>query len=361
MRSLTSGIVPSPGGGGVGGGAPDDAQYIVAASNATLTAERVATDTATVTWDFGTAAQAKANVPDGAITYAKIQDVSATDKVLGRSSVGAGDVEEIACTAAGRALLDDASAAAQRTTLGVGTADSPEFAAINIGAATDTTITRTGAGDIAVEGNAIYRAGGTDVPIADGGTGQSTATAAFDALAPTTTQGDIIYHNGTDNVRLAAGTSGMFLQTLGASANPVWAASRFFTVHNAGQGAGHNPADSTTYYFGRHAIFNPDGTYGTWQLSPTFACTIREVRITIIVGGTAGTAGQNVTFSIRVNNTTDNALGAHDFSASYTEKFSGLSIALAIDDTFAVKMATPAWTTNPTAVFYSAEISYSVP
>lgn len=45
--------------------------------------------------------------------------VSATDKVLGRLTAGAGTVEEIACTAAGRALLDDASADAQLTTLGV--------------------------------------------------------------------------------------------------------------------------------------------------------------------------------------------------------------------------------------------------
>ncbi len=58
--------------------------------------------------------------PD-AVTYAKMQNVSATDKVLGRSTAGAGDVEEIACTAAGRALIDDADAAAQRTTLGLGT------------------------------------------------------------------------------------------------------------------------------------------------------------------------------------------------------------------------------------------------
>ena len=56
---------------------------------------------------------------DGSVTYAKIQDVSATDKLLGRSSSGAGDVEEITCTAAGRALLDDADASAQRTTLGL--------------------------------------------------------------------------------------------------------------------------------------------------------------------------------------------------------------------------------------------------
>jgi hypothetical protein len=67
------------------------------------------------------------SIVDDAVTYAKIQNVSATDKILGRSSAGAGDVEEIACTLAGRNLLDDASASAQRTTLGVGTTDSVTF------------------------------------------------------------------------------------------------------------------------------------------------------------------------------------------------------------------------------------------
>lgn len=61
-------------------------------------------------------------IPVNTVTYAKIQDVSATDKLLGRSTAGAGDIEEITCTAAGRALLDDADASAQRTTLGLGTA-----------------------------------------------------------------------------------------------------------------------------------------------------------------------------------------------------------------------------------------------
>ena len=37
-------------------------------------------------------------------------------------------------------------------------------------------------------------------------------------------QGDVLYHNGTSYVRLGVGTSGQFLQTLGASANPAWAA-----------------------------------------------------------------------------------------------------------------------------------------
>lgn len=60
-----------------------------------------------------------ATIANDAVTYAKMQNVSATDKLLGRSTSGAGDVEEITCTAAGRALLDDADASAQRTTLGL--------------------------------------------------------------------------------------------------------------------------------------------------------------------------------------------------------------------------------------------------
>lgn len=36
-------------------------------------------------------------------------------------------------------------------------------------------------------------------------------------------QGDVIYYNGTSWVKLAAGTSGQFLKTNGAGANPAWA------------------------------------------------------------------------------------------------------------------------------------------
>lgn len=37
-------------------------------------------------------------------------------------------------------------------------------------------------------------------------------------------QGDILYYNGTQYARLGAGTSGYFLKTQGAGANPIWAA-----------------------------------------------------------------------------------------------------------------------------------------
>ncbi|MBU0777465.1 hypothetical protein KKF82_04315, partial [Patescibacteria group bacterium] len=49
------------------------------------------------------------------------------------------------------------SGATARTSLGVGTGDSPQFTGIELGAATDTTLTRTGAGDASIEGKAIYR------------------------------------------------------------------------------------------------------------------------------------------------------------------------------------------------------------
>jgi hypothetical protein len=43
--------------------------------------------------------------------------------------------------------------------------------------------------------------------IANGGTGQTTQTAAFDALSPLTTKGDLIVHDGTNNVRLGVGAT----------------------------------------------------------------------------------------------------------------------------------------------------------
>lgn len=49
------------------------------------------------------------------------------------------------------------------------------------------------------------------IPISAGGTGQSDKTSAFDALAPSTTKGDVIAHTGTDNVRVPVGADGEVL------------------------------------------------------------------------------------------------------------------------------------------------------
>lgn len=70
---------------------------------------------------------------------------------------------------------------AQSEITGLTTGDTPTFAGLNVGNA-DTAITRTSAGNIAVAGQTIYRQGGTDVAIADGGTGISTAPNAGEVL-----------------------------------------------------------------------------------------------------------------------------------------------------------------------------------
>ena len=82
-----------------------NSQYSGLVSNATHTGDVTGATALTIAAD--------------AVTYAKMQNVSAADKLLGRSTAGAGDVEEITCTAAGRAILDDADATAQRATLGL--------------------------------------------------------------------------------------------------------------------------------------------------------------------------------------------------------------------------------------------------
>lgn len=71
----------------------------------------------------------------------------------------------------------DTLAAANETVTGVWTFSN----GFEVGNA-DTTLTRASAGDISVEGNLIYRVGGTDVAVADGGTGASTAGGARAAL-----------------------------------------------------------------------------------------------------------------------------------------------------------------------------------
>ena len=63
------------------------------------------------------------------------------------------------------------------------------------------------------------------VAIANGGTGQTTANPAFNALAPTTTKGDLIVNNGTVNVRQAVGTDAFVLTADSTTASGIkWAA-----------------------------------------------------------------------------------------------------------------------------------------
>jgi hypothetical protein len=114
----------------------------ITAANPTLAAGELAFETDTRRFKLG----------DGTTAWTSLAYVtpyvSATDRLLGRSSAGAGVVEEITCTATGRSLIGSADAAAARTVLSVQPTASPAFTGAatvtNTGNVVPLTVTNTG-------------------------------------------------------------------------------------------------------------------------------------------------------------------------------------------------------------------------
>ena len=84
---------------------------------------------------------------------------------------------------------------------------------------------------ITTSGTLAITYSGTALPIANGGTGQTTASAAFNALSPVTSTGDLIIGNGANSAtRLAIGANGYILTSNGTTASWVAAGSGSGTV-----------------------------------------------------------------------------------------------------------------------------------
>lgn len=151
-------------------------------------------------------------IADNTIVAAKLS-ASSTDVLFGRSTAGAGAGEQVACTPAGRALIDDATAADQRQTLGLGTAATT--AATDYATAGHSHVE----GDIAVSTTSVV----VGRKSASGGACEEvTASEVLDFIG--STRGSVLYRGAAGWSALTPGTATHVLTSNGAGADPSYQA-----------------------------------------------------------------------------------------------------------------------------------------
>lgn len=171
-----------------------------------------------------------------------------------------------------------------RSSLGLDTTDSPQFTAINIGHATDTTISRLSAGNVAVEGNELYRVGGTDASVADGGTGRSSHTAYMPIVGGTTTT--------AAQQSVATGTAGQLLSYVSSSAVPTF----IDPITNT---------QSESVLAADYVFTTAAGTYGGTGLTTTIPSAGKYLIYMRITGQNTPNTGTTWFLVIKIRNTTD--------------------------------------------------------
>ena len=165
------------------------------------------------------------------------------------------------------------------------------------------TMAEQAANSVAITGGSIT--GITDLAVADGGTGASTAAAA--------------------RTNLSAGYAVNGVTSVLAT-----------------------PADATTYVFGQVATT----VYNLARMYVPRDGTLKAVYINIYVAGTLA-SNETSTVSFRLNDTTDTTIttGAKADATAQNYSITGMSVSVAAGDTFVIKWVTPTWGTNPTNLF----------
>lgn len=178
------------------------------------------------------------------------------------------------------------------------------------------------------------------VAIANGGTGQTTASAAFNALSPVTTTGDLIIGNGTNSAtRLGIGTNGYVLTSNGTTAS--WAAATGgVTQIIAGTNVTISPAGGT----GAVTINASGGGGSSAYTRTTFTATAGQTAFTVtyavgylqiyvngvLLTGSDYTATSGTGFTLNVACAAGDIVEALVITTSVTGVTTGKSIAMAL-------------------------------
>lgn len=149
-------------------------------------------------------------IDNDAVTYAKIQNVTATDRLLGRDEAGSGNIEELSVsggiefTGSGgiqtSAFTGDVTKSAGGTSTTIAN-DAVTYAKLQNVSATSRVLGRKSSGS--------------------GDAEECTLSEVLDFVG-SAARGDILYRGASTWTRLGAGTSGRFLRTNGTGADPSW-------------------------------------------------------------------------------------------------------------------------------------------
>jgi hypothetical protein len=116
-----------------------------------------------------------------------------------------------------------------------------------------------------------------------------------------------------------------------------------------------NPADSLNYYMGAWAGLSPTGSNSTRRIYISRAGIITNAYVETLNTGTAGTT-EATTVYVRKNDTTDTLLTTITTNVSFNAAGANPTISVAVGDFVEIKLVTPAWATNPTAVAYRVQL-----
>jgi hypothetical protein len=276
-------------------------------------------------------------ISNDAVTYAKIQDVSATKRLLGRVSAGAGNVEEVE-------LSSDGTLGGLSPSGSIVSSQSAIKNYVDVGLATkEPTLTK---GNVTTSSPFVI-VGGTNAVIGSG--------VSIDMnVANSITNGYLSWTDwNTFNNKQATLVSGTNIKTInGLSILGSGDLDTGYTLNV--QALTSAPTDGQTIYFG--AL--PKAPTTTANISKVYiprAGVIKRVEIHSY-SGTAGTS-ESWSMYIRLNNTTDTLVKTNSINANERRwENHALNISVVAGDYIEIKLINPTWATNPNTIIFGGHI-----